>query len=145
LITSQLTEEKVRERLRPLMDAIAAHVPTGVGSEGRLNLSDKDLDGVLKDGMAWTVAAGLGWEEDLQRAEEGGRMPGADPKALSRKARERGRRQLGTLGSGNHFVEVGVVRQVYDQEAAEAFGLREGLVTVMIHSGSRGLGHQVAT
>lgn len=145
LISSHLQEEQVRERLRPLMDAIAAQVPTGVGSEGRLNLSDKDLDGVLADGMAWTVAAGLGWEEDLQRAEEGGRMPGADPKALSRKARERGRRQLGTLGSGNHFVEVGVVRQVYDREAAEAFGLREGLVTVMIHSGSRGLGHQVAT
>lgn len=145
LLRSDLSEADVRKRLTPLMDALEAGVPTGVGSQGKIDLSPKEMDAVLTEGMGWTLQQGYAWEDDLERAEEGGRMAGADPAKVSRRARQRGRRQLGTLGSGNHFVEVGVVREVFDAQAAESFGLEKGSVTVMIHSGSRGLGHQVAT
>ncbi|MFO7245632.1 MAG: RtcB family protein [Thermaerobacter sp.] len=145
VIAADLSEEELRPRLDRLMDALARAVPTGVGSHGRLRLGPGDLERVLTGGMRWAVEAGYGRPEDLERAEEGGCMAGADPACVSQRARERGRDQLGTLGSGNHFIEVGVVRRVYDPELAGAFGLREGQVTVMIHSGSRGLGHQVAT
>lgn len=145
LVASHLTEEDLRPRLDRLMNRLAEGVPTGVGSHGRLRLAAADMNRVLAGGMAWAVEAGFGRPEDLERAEEGGRMASADPALVSARARERGRDQLGTLGSGNHFIEVGVVRQVYDPELAGAFGLRAGQVTVMIHSGSRGLGHQVAT
>ncbi|HEX6988482.1 MAG TPA: RtcB family protein [Bacillota bacterium] len=145
LLASDLTEDEVRPRLDRLMDRLADAVPTGVGARSRLRLDAADLDRVLAGGMAWAVEAGFGWSEDLERAEEGGRMAGADPAQVSPRARERGRDQLGTLGSGNHFIEVAVVRRIDDPDLAEAFGLRAGHVTVMIHSGSRGFGHQVAT
>jgi tRNA-splicing ligase RtcB (3'-phosphate/5'-hydroxy nucleic acid ligase) len=120
------------------------NVPTGVG-EGRrdLRLSRADLKGVLDQGAAWAVARGFGDRADLDHIEEGGRLPGADPDGVSDRARERGATQLGTLGSGNHFAELQYVSEIYDEEIAAAFGLFPDQVAVMIHSGSRGLGHQV--
>ncbi|RKZ23873.1 RNA-splicing ligase RtcB, partial [bacterium] len=118
-------------------------VPCGVGSQGKLRLSKKDLDRVLVKGSRWAVNNGFGWDEDLDKTEERGEMEGADPSAVSPRAKERGMPQLGTLGAGNHFLEIQVVEEIYDHRIAEVFGLKKGLVTVMIHCGSRGLGHQV--
>jgi len=126
-------------------DALYATIPTGVGSRGAVSLEPKALDDVLERGAAWAVAAGYGVDQDLQRIESDGCLPGAMPSTVSARARERGRRQLGTLGSGNHFLEVQVVDVVYDEPAARALGLYLGQLTVMIHTGSRGLGHQVCT
>jgi len=146
LIASTLDREDVATELPRLADRLFANVPTGVGA-GRtdLELSRRDLEGVLERGAAWAVERGLGAPADLEALEEGGRLPGADPGAVSDRAYERGRSQLGSLGSGNHFLEVQYVAEVYDQEAARAFGLARGRVVAMIHSGSRGLGHQVCT
>jgi tRNA-splicing ligase RtcB len=120
------------------------NVPTGVG-EGRrdLRLSAADLRGVLEKGAAWAVRRGFGEEADLEHIEEGGCLPGADADLVSARARERGATQLGSLGSGNHFAEIQYVAEIYDTRVAEAFGLFPDQITVMIHSGSRGLGHQV--
>ncbi|MDX6554267.1 MAG: hypothetical protein QOD86_462 [Miltoncostaeaceae bacterium] len=129
-----------------LMDELARAVPSGTGRGGRLELSDADLDGVLAGGAPFAVRAlGLGEEADLALAESGGRLPGADPSRVSARAKERGRDQLGTIGSGNHFLELQRVERIEDAAAAAAFGLREGQVTALIHTGSRGLGHQVCT
>jgi len=118
--------------------------PTGVGSSRRdLSLSPRDLASVLEQGAGWAVKRGFGRRGDLDRIEEQGRLPGADSERVSPRALERGGSQLGTLGSGNHFVEIQYVSEVYDQRVASAFGLAPDQVTVMIHSGSRGLGHQV--
>lgn len=120
------------------------HVPTGVGAHRRdFRLTPADLRGVLSDGAAWAVRRGFGSETDLACVEEGGRLAGANPDLLSDRALERGRPQLGTLGSGNHFAEIQYVDEIYDPHVAEAFGLSPDQITVMIHSGSRGLGHQV--
>jgi tRNA-splicing ligase RtcB len=120
------------------------NVPTGVGSHRRdLKLSRRDLRGVLEQGAAWAVAQGFGRPHELDCIEEGGRLPGADADQVSDRAVERGHTQLGTLGSGNHFAELQYVAEIYDETAAAAFGLFRDQVTVMIHSGSRGLGHQV--
>ena len=119
-------------------------VPTGVGSRRLdLRLSPKDLARVLLDGAAWAISRGFGQPDDLDRLEEGGCLPGADPALVSARALERGSSQVGTLGSGNHFAEIQYVSEIYDEATAAAFGLRRDQVTVMIHSGSRGLGHQV--
>jgi tRNA-splicing ligase RtcB len=119
-------------------------VPTGVGSSRRdLKLSPQELARVMRDGAAWAVSRGFGRPGDLDHLEEGGCLPGADPSLVSARALERGSSQLGTLGSGNHFAEIQYVAEVYDDTAAAAFGLRQDQVTVMVHSGSRGLGHQV--
>ena len=119
-------------------------VPTGVGAGRRdLKLAASELRGVLEGGAAWAVKRGFGRADDLERIEEGGRLPGADPDKVSARAAERGSDQLGTLGSGNHFAEVQYVSEIYDEQVAAAFGLRADEITVMIHSGSRGLGHQV--
>ena len=121
-----------------------AKVPTGVGAHRRdLRLSRPDLQGVLRDGARWAVARGFGTAADIETIEERGRLDGADPALVSDRAYERGTSQLGTLGSGNHFAELQYVAEIYDHEVAEAFGLRLDQVTIMIHSGSRGLGHQV--
>ena len=120
------------------------NVPTGVGARRRdLQLSSRDLRAVLEDGVRWAVARGYGAEAELERVEERGCLPGADPDLVSARALERGRPQLGTLGSGNHFVELQYVSEIYDARVAAAFGLRLDQVTIMLHSGSRGLGHQV--
>jgi len=146
LVSTRLGRDDLAPELPRVVDRLFDRVPTGVGaSRSDLTLSDRDLAGVLERGAAWAVESGRGEARDLDAIEEGGALPGADPEAVSSRAYERGRKQLGTLGSGNHFAEVQYVAEVYDREAAEAFGLAEGRVTVMIHSGSRGLGHQVCS
>lgn len=123
--------------------ALFAAVPAGVGSESSIRLSKADEKAVAEKGARWAVERGMGEPGDLERCESGGRLDGAGYGALSRRALERGRGQLGTLGSGNHFVEIQEVAEILDPAAAAAFGLEKGLAAVMIHSGSRGLGHQV--
>ncbi|AEC51106.1 hypothetical protein PNA2_0188 [Pyrococcus sp. NA2] len=145
LIRTNLTEKEVRPKIKQLVDTLFKNVPSGVGSEGRIKLRWTQIDDVLVDGAKWAVDNGYGWERDLERLEEGGRMEGADPDAVSQRAKQRGAPQLGSLGSGNHFLEVQVVDKVYDEEIAKAYGLFEGQVVVMVHTGSRGLGHQVAS
>lgn len=146
LIRTNLTEPQVREKLQPVVDAVFAAVPSGVGSTGRLKLDPPSIDAVLKGGARWAVEQGYGWRDDLEVIEAGGALQMADPEAVSQQARHRGRGQIGTLGSGNHFLEVQVVDEIYDREAARAMGLEEpGQVVLFVHCGSRGLGHQVCT
>jgi len=144
LIRTNLTEKEVRPRIKELVDTLFKNVPSGLGSKGRVRLHWTQLDDVLADGAKWAVDNGYGWKEDLEHLEEGGRMEGADPSAVSQRAKQRGAPQLGSLGSGNHFLEVQVVDKIYE-EIAKAYGLFEGQVVVMVHTGSRGLGHQVAS
>jgi len=143
LAATNLVEDDIRPRLKELVNALYRHVPSGVGSTGPIKLSAKDTKKVLAQGSRWAVSHGYGEEEDLAHTEDGGCMPKADPEAVSKRALERGGNQLGTLGSGNHFLEIGVVDKIYDQSGAAVFGLREGQITMMLHSGSRGLGYQV--
>lgn len=144
LVGSGLSRTDVTPRLRDIVQAMYARVPTGVGALRRdLRLSRGDLASVLLSGAAWAINRGFGSPEDLDFIEERGALGGADPTLVSDRAYERGAAQLGTLGSGNHFAELQYVSAIYDAEVAAAFGLRLDQVTVMIHSGSRGLGHQV--
>ena len=143
LLRSNLTREEITPQLEALSQALFDAIPCGVGSQAKATLKSRDLDDVLRDGACWAVQRGYGTNADLDVIEEGGRLGGADPAAVSPRAKKRGSPQLGSLGSGNHFCEVGAVQEVYDEEAAAAMGLAEGSVTVMIHSGSRGLGHQI--
>ncbi|MGZ4395751.1 MAG: RtcB family protein [Gaiellaceae bacterium] len=145
LLVLPLQEDELGERREPLVHELSRAIPAGTGRHGELALGPEMLDRVLRDGPGALVEQGIGTEDDLERTESGGRLDGADPAAVSERARLRGTGQLGTAGSGNHFVEVQRVERVLDASAAEAFGLREGQVTVLIHSGSRGLGHQVCT
>ncbi len=145
LLGTALDQAEVMPRLAPLVEALYAAIPTGVGSRGRISLTGQDLARVMERGAAWAVEQGRGEPDDVARLESDGRLPGAAPGEVSEHARERGRRQLGTLGSGNHFLEVQVVDEVYDEPVAARMGVRAGQVTVMIHTGSRGLGHQVCT
>ncbi|MGH7389818.1 MAG: RtcB family protein [Candidatus Rokuibacteriota bacterium] len=145
LLATALQAGEVAPRLGELVGALYAAVPTGVGSEGLVRLSPRELARVMERGAAWAVEQGLGEADDVARLESDGRLPGAAPDEVSEHARERGRRQLGTLGSGNHFLEVQVVDEIYDEREAARLGVGVGQVTVMIHTGSRGLGHQVCT
>ena len=145
LLRSELGVADVRPMLDRLVDGLFRAVPSGVGSHAGHRLSHADLEAVLRRGAGWAVASGYGSAADLAVTEEGGCLSTADPSHVSERARGRGANQLGTLGSGNHFLEVQFVDQVLEPEAARALGLREGQVTVMIHCGSRGLGHQVCT
>lgn len=144
LLRSSLTREDIATRVRDIVSQMYRNVPTGVG-EGRrdLKLSRGDLKGVLENGAAWAVARGFGDRGDLDHIEEGGTLRGADPGRVSDRAGQRGALQLGSLGSGNHFAELQYVAEVYDETTAAAFGLFPNQITIMIHSGSRGLGHQV--
>src|ERR687893_209963 len=144
LLTSGIDREELERHKDRLADALYRAVPSGMG-RGRkdLRLSREELRGVLVEGAAPLVERGYRDPEDLEHIESGGKLAGADPWAVSERAYERGIPQLGTLGSGNHFLEVQYVDEIYDGEAAERFGLQEGLITVLIHSGSRGFGHQV--
>lgn len=144
LLTSDLRLGDVKPRLKELTQALFEAIPAGVGAtRPELQLDDAARAQVLERGLDWAVEQGYATDEDRAHVEENGRIPGADPDAVSARARARGRDQLGTLGSGNHFAEIGFVDEVYDEPTAEAFGLRPGQITLMIHSGSRGLGHQV--
>jgi len=143
LVATKLRLEDVRDRMEELVTALYRNIPSGVGSTGPLKLSLSEEKKVLIDGSRWAVRAGFGTASDIETTEDGGRIEGADPDRVSQRALERGREQLGTLGSGNHFLEIEVVEEIYDEATAAAFGLRKEQVAVMIHSGSRGLGYQI--
>jgi len=145
LLRSELKRDDIAPHLRDLGRTIYAEVPSGVGRGGALKLEGTDLGTVLKGGAARMVDLGYGEEEDLKHIESEGVLADADSKYISEHAKKRGADQLGTMGAGNHFVEVGYVEEIFDKDVAEKWGLKEGQVTVLIHTGSRGLGHQVAT
>ena len=132
-------------RLKDLVSILYNEIPSGVGSKGKIRLTPENEERLLLNGARWAVDEGYGEASDLDRIESGGCIDGADPELISKKAYERGRAQQGTLGSGNHFLEIQHVDEIYDEKAATALGLFEGQVTVMIHTGSRGFGHQVCT
>jgi tRNA-splicing ligase RtcB len=144
ILTTPLTRIDLQKK-QELIENLFAAVPTGVGAKSTLRLAQKELTGMLSQGAKWAVKEGYGIPDDILHCEEQGAMEGADPDAVSAKARQRGMPQSGTLGSGNHFLEIQEVAEVYDPTAAEAFGVSAGQVCVMIHCGSRGLGHQVCT
>jgi tRNA-splicing ligase RtcB len=144
LLRSDIALQDVRPRLVRLMDRLYQNVPSGVGaSRTDLRLSAKQVGQVLVEGAGWALEHGFGWKGDLERIEAGGCIEGAEPDWVSPRAHERGREQVGTLGSGNHFIEIGYVGEIYDDVAAAALGIGPGTVTAFIHSGSRGLGYQV--
>ncbi len=143
LLKSNLTKEEVEPKIRELVDLLYTHIPSGVGSTGKIKLTPKDSEEVVRKGAIWAIQMGYGEAEDLQPMESNGCLDGADPELISKKAYERGRDQLGTLGSGNHFLEVQYVDEIYEPDIAEKMGLFKGQITVMIHSGSRGFGHQI--
>ena len=145
LLGVTLTESEVRPHLKQLVDQLFRDVPCGVGGAGNVKMSDNDMDALLTGGAPWMVSHGYGTGEDARFAESGGVLREANPARVSERAKQRGRPQVGTLGSGNHFLEVQFVQQIYDPLAAEAFGIAENQIVVLIHSGSRGLGHQVCT
>ncbi len=148
LIRTDLTVADVQPRLNPLMTELFRKVPAGVGARGFVKLNAKELKQVMRKGARWSVEQGYGWQEDLARTEESGCLAGADPSCVSDHAIERGIHQLGTLGSGNHYLEVQVVHhdRIFDHAVAEALGIHgHGQIVIMVHCGSRGFGHQVAT
>jgi len=145
LLRTNLQTPEVTQRLRALVDGLYAAIPAGVGSRGRVKVSAGEERRVVAQGAGWPVEHGFGSADDLQRIESGGMLAEADLSAVSQQAYERGRGQLGTLGSGNHFLEVQVVEAIHDEAAAQVLGLFPDQITVMIHTGSRGLGHQVCT
>lgn len=145
LAATTLQREQVAPRAKDLLDQIFRDVPCGAGADGRIKLKPKQLNEVLQHGAGWMVKNGYGEERDLEFAEERGALATADPGKVSSRAKERGSTQVATIGSGNHFVEFQYVEEIHDDEAARAMNLRQGAVTVMIHCGSRGLGHQVCT
>ncbi len=143
LAATNLRHADIRDQVLPLVEGLFRHVPCGVGSTGSVKLSAGEERKVLTQGSQWAVHKGFGLAEDIEHTEDYGCLGGADPDAVSARALTRGSNQLGTLGSGNHFLEVGVVEKIYHPEAADAFGLFQDQVTVLIHSGSRGLGYQI--
>lgn len=147
LLTTNLLEKDVRPKLAPLAETIFQNVPSGLGSRRKdLKISAVDLDRLVVEGVHWLIDRGMGWSEDANHCEEHGRMPNANPDMVSNTAKSRGLTQIGTLGSGNHFLEIQKIDKIYNQKAAKTFGLEhEGQVTVMIHCGSRGFGHQVCS
>lgn len=145
LLSSQVTYEQAQSLLDDLASSLNRHCPSGVGSTGEIKLNQEELDRVCREGSRWAKKRGYAADQDLIRTEEGGGLEGADPARISKRARERGQEQMGTLGAGNHFIEVDLVDQVFDLQAAQAMGLAEGNLVVQIHCGSRGFGHQVCT
>lgn len=148
LVLTKLTYEEVKPHLRELVDKLFQRVPAGVGSTGFVRISHDEFRQVVEQGARWCIKNGYGWPEDLERTEEGGCIAGADASKISQKAVERGYKQIGTLGSGNHYLEIQVAKpeNVFDRRLAEAFGITlPNQVVIMFHCGSRGFGHQVAT
>ena len=145
LIRSELAWPEVRDHMDDLVVSLGQLVPRGVGTKGRLRLSGAEIEQVLRDGVKFPLSKGIGWEEDAEFSEDHGVLDDARPEYVSDRAKERGAEQLGSLGAGNHFLEVQVVEEVLDQQAANAFGLFPDQVCVMMHSGSRGVGHQTCT
>lgn len=147
LLVTNMSEQDVRPKLAELTDAIFRNVPCGLGSRRKdFRLTIHELERLMTDGVEWVIDQGMGWPEDMEHCEERGRMENANPDKVSNTAKSRGLRQVGTLGSGNHFLEIQRIDRIYDPAVAEAFGIEhEGQITVMIHCGSRGFGHQVCS
>lgn len=146
LLTTFLHKKDLSGRTEALVRKIASNVPSGVGSEGKIRVSRSEMDELLRHGARWAVEKGYGHKEDLEAIESYGEMKGADPGRVSNRAKERGYSQVGSLGAGNHFLEVQEVVEIYDKEVAGAFGIKDvGQITILIHTGSRGLGHQVCS
>jgi len=145
LLGTQLEQEQIGSHLEDLTTALYRSCPSGVGGKGRVRVSERGLEQLVTEGARWALKQGLARQEDATHTEEGGRLEGADPSKLSARAKKRGRPQVGSLGAGNHFLEIDVVQEIYDPEVAQAFGLWENQVAVQIHCGSRGFGHQVCT
>ena len=143
LLRTELNEKSVREKLPELMNELYKNVPAGLGSKGRIKLSKSELENVLNEGAKWAKDNGYLWDKDLQFLEENGRMEDVKIEEVSEKAKKRGIPQLGSLGSGNHFLEIQTVDEIFDEEIAKIYGLEKGKVVVMMHCGSRGCGHQV--
>jgi tRNA-splicing ligase RtcB len=145
LLGSQIEYEEAQPYLEDLASALDNYCPSGVGTKGHLRLSEKELEQVCREGAQWALKQGYATENDVRRTEESGSIAGADPNKVSKRAKDRGRPQVGTLGAGNHFIEVDRVDQIFDRQAAQAMGLQEDRLVLLIHSGSRGFGHQVCT
>jgi tRNA-splicing ligase RtcB len=146
LLSTSLSEKDVKPNIKDLVNELFRSIPSGLGSQGSVKLTESNLNELLIEGVKWAVEKGYGWKQDAEVCEEGGRMIGADPQSVSNIARKRGSPQLGSLGSGNHFLEVQKVNSIYDEKAAKAMGItQEGQLTVLIHCGSRGLGHQICS
>lgn len=145
LLTTPLSEKDIRPKLNSIVENLFKNIPSGVGSESKLRVSDKEIEEIAINGARWAVEHGYGINEDLQHTEELGCISGANPEKVSRRAIDRGKPQIGTLGAGNHFLEVQKVDKIFDLDIAKKFGIEfEGQITVMIHCGSRGYGHQIA-
>ena len=145
LIRTDLEANDVVKDIPALMHGLSRNIPKGLGRRGKIVLSPKDMEDVLKSGCRWAVSNGYGWKEDLETIEHGGTYDGAVPSLVSDQAKKRGKDQLGTIGSGNHFVEIQRVDAIYDERRAQIFGVYKGQLVIMVHSGSRGLGHQVCS
>ncbi|HWQ67718.1 MAG TPA: RtcB family protein [Methanospirillum sp.] len=144
LLTTPLSADDLLKK-KEILDKLYDAVPVGVGARSSLRLTNKQLEAMMTDGAAWAVDEGYGGADDVTHCEEGGAMTGADPAHVSQKARSRGVPQSGTLGAGNHFLEIQIASEIYDSDAAKVYGVEEGQVCIMVHCGSRGLGHQVCT
>lgn len=145
LIKTNLTLDSIEDSLNELVEMLFKNIPSGVGSKGKITLEDGEINDVLDYGAKWAVDNGYGWEEDLEFLEENGRIEAADSSKVSDKAKKRGIPQLGSLGSGNHFLEIQIVDEIYNEKVADVYGLKKGMIVIMIHSGSRGCGHQVCS
>jgi len=145
LIRTNLSLNDVKPHLNNLVDALFKAVPSGTGSKGSISLTEVDLKEIMINGAQWCIDKHYGWPQDFEVIEGEGKIPGANPDAVSKRAIERGIRQLGSLGSGNHYLEIQVVSEIFDEKAATCFGLAPNQIVVMIHCGSRGLGHQIAS
>jgi len=145
VLRTNLERKDVESKIKELTQEIFTNVPSGLGSKRKIKLSIRNLDELLAEGVSWSLRNGFGWEEDALHCEANGKLEGADPSKVSSRAKERGVSQVGTLGAGNHFLEIQYVEKVFDEEAAKVYGLSENQVTVMIHTGSRGLGHQICS
>src|SRR5919197_2236096 len=146
LLATNLIEKDIQSKIKDLVNELFRTIPSGLGSQGALKLTESNLDELLVEGVKWVIEHGYGWKQDAEACEEGGRMNGADPERVSDTARKRGSPQLGSLGSGNHFLEIQKVHRIFDDTAAKAMGItQEGQLTVLIHCGSRGLGHQICS
>ena len=146
LVRTNLMKEDVIPKMKELLDTLFRRVPSGVGSSGAYRISVSELDEVAIYGAKWAIDRGYGWRDDIDSCEENGQLKIADPSKVSNRAKQRGREQLGTLGSGNHFLEIQYVEKIYNPEVAKALGIvQEGQITVMIHTGSRGYGHQICS
>jgi len=143
LIRTNLTEKDVKPRIDKLVSALFSNIPAGVGSEGDIRVSDAEEKKIMLKGAGWAVENGYGTKEDLERTEEHGCLKGANPEKVSDRAYERGKRQSGTLGSGNHFLEIQIVDGIFDEEAARVLNITLGQITVMVHTGSRGFGYEI--